>query len=608
MVHKREFKEDMKAVFYNFADNGIEDSNKFCTTFNDWAEKYREYSPFSTGALAPISWAEKYGEYSTFSTGAHNQTIGKYFGGLIVALCVAKDGIDKIFKAANKVENAYAEGFEEIAFEMGQYANKITALRSLLLPPQGDEVEGVTSSPLNTMDSEDFAALLDKCIMDTAEQEAQALIDRYVVDGDWESYVQELLQKDQQDLTSTECQALKMIYDKLGMVNGDKAKFFEMASGCEGLMALMKEKDIKDLADYYVDSGRWEEYVQDQMLKDPEGISYTEYLVMIGIFENLPPTGKEKFIELAYSLEKKPMDINDLGMYRDPYCNFTLSPVFDKMSDIYNQITNNLDLTYDELANENSIIHEKIFWNQLLLGISIYGKEILYYTPDYNGDGTTYDGTHGIKVTIRHLYDNSIEDDNRIVVKPWDYTVIINGYTSVEGVIVEGDEEDAELLSLELFQFSVNLTSILHKEETMIIESMIPDAKQETGIIVIESGIGVIPGFSVLMVALDILRAYNDATELREKGDEIEKDKTFEEVCRALQLGGTAIICCSSGRATIGTTCINENELRDKISDYNENLSDKELDELINMINSGDVTSTDFDFNGYILHYNRNVL
>ena len=144
MKGKREFNENMRQELISNAEKGIDQSNYFHGQIDQWVRKYEKY------AVPGLSRAAN-----------------DYFGGLNNALEKAKQDINKIFEAAEQVENDYAKKFGDIAFEMGLYANRINALLSVLQTP---------GPQTNAFAAPNFEERLKNAINTALEQEIQILI------------------------------------------------------------------------------------------------------------------------------------------------------------------------------------------------------------------------------------------------------------------------------------------------------------------------------------------------------------------------------------------------------------------------------------------------
>jgi hypothetical protein len=111
MKGKRDFNENQRYDLRLYAGQAQDQAENFYGDISGWASKYKKYDSAGLAGKAK-----------------------SYFEGLDSALEKGKDDIDKMFTAAEEVENEYAEKFEGVAFEMGLYADRINALLSVLQP------------------------------------------------------------------------------------------------------------------------------------------------------------------------------------------------------------------------------------------------------------------------------------------------------------------------------------------------------------------------------------------------------------------------------------------------------------------------------------------
>jgi hypothetical protein len=195
---KREFNESQRNELIQNADSGQNQVDYFYGELSNWAATYKKYDSAGLAGKAK-----------------------SYFTGLDSTLEKGKEDINKIFTAAEEVENEYAGKLEDVAFEMGLYADKLNALLSVLQP-----VAPLASGP-NLFAAPDFKRRLAKTVTNIQENEAAQLAEHYLKGGKWKDYIAAQMERAPQDIAYAEYLAMINIFEQLGIK--DKENFIRMS-------------------------------------------------------------------------------------------------------------------------------------------------------------------------------------------------------------------------------------------------------------------------------------------------------------------------------------------------------------------------------------------
>jgi len=485
---KKVFNEDLREDICLNVMRGIEQSDYFNHEFTAWMNRYNNLASYGLRSNA-----------------------NNYFTNLNKTLIATSSSVTQIFCAASEVERNYAKKFEDIAFEMSMYADRIEMLRNFLKP-------AVINTGLTALNFPDF--------------------------GDWLNRV---------------------------IVNQVK-------------------KDTELLVKYYTDPpDRWEKYIEVQMKRSPEDITYAEYLTMISIFEGLTNEKREKFIEMAFFLQEQPETFG-----RKSYDFYELSSVFTALAIIAQQSVPDLTkdmLRYDDQTKNDSPIHNKLFCSLLLLNIALFCQEVHIYIPQDIIDET--------KIIVE------IERCTGSGTLSYDHKVTIIGYPSIDSI-------SNELLSFTMHQFRHSVAGILEDNVLSIASSMIPNARIEILKTIFETAIGEIPGLGsvgFIFAGFDILNAIKDEIEARDKVDKISESLFFANLSDAAKFGATLTIM-PDGSFMHGNITFDSDALKKCLNVYNEEkkkiLGDDfvalTVDFVVDIITSGDLNE---DLKNYVDWYKK---
>ena len=175
---KREFNENQRYELALYARQGVDEAGYYHEMITDWLRDNQYLAPSNLGSSAK-----------------------SYYEVVQKTLNKAGEDVNAIYDAAEAVEKEYAAKFEDIAFEMSLFADRITALRDVLRTPS----VVMTGNPLT---SDDFAARLAVAKTELMCKEVDALYAYYSKDEKW----QELIRKPPGELSESEYAVLLLRY------------------------------------------------------------------------------------------------------------------------------------------------------------------------------------------------------------------------------------------------------------------------------------------------------------------------------------------------------------------------------------------------------------
>ena len=304
----------------------------------------------------------------------------------------------------------------------------------------------------------------------------------------------------------------------------------------------LNENEANELAKFYIEDGKWKGYIKELVGKEPQDITYAEYLAMILIFEKIELAEKAEFIKMSYrelpygSYLPDELDLKVTELIGFDALNITfyrcyeISPVFATMAVLsqakVQQMLNDMPDSYNDLKNPDDSIHQHIFNSQLLINILSNG-EYLFYMPTFY---LPYDHSEPGKFEVK------IEP---IVGMPWDHKVTINGYTNGDGILNGGTKFPVSF-DLRQFRIAQNLDKVLKDNVLSTTVTMIPTAQSERQKIAFETAVGLIPlvgnSATIVFSLSAIEKADNDLREATAKVSQIEASLSYGNLAQAVGL------------------------------------------------------------------------
>jgi hypothetical protein len=372
-------------------------------------------------------------------------------------------------------------------------------------------------------------------------------------------------------------------------------------------VAVLHAQEAVKLAEHYLGSGEWRAYIQEQMSKAPEDVSYAQYLAMIEIFGRLIDKDKAKFIEMAYkqsfgySDAENPKMLDSLiATNTQNHAYYELSPVFAEMAKISWQRLGDSNASINYLADTNSEIHEKIYTSRLLTNIALYGQT-LFYVP-FN------------------KYQNVLEDKFEVLITEpkgkgmyerltGDCTFTINGYTTKDGII-KGYQNCNQEFSFTIYQYRDcdTVDSVLKEIAKNIYHTMIPNVDLQSEILdtMTEAIIGRMPFCDIVGVVFSgvhLTESYAKANKARGIANEGDKILDYGELAKAAHFGATITIL-PNGTFNTDFVCFDEEKLSTCLRDYEEARGQHlDVDDVISRIQSGNIFNKDGEMHGDLEAY-----
>jgi hypothetical protein len=226
------------------------------------------------------------------------------------------------------------------------------------------------------------------------------------------------------DLYAQRINALRDVLRPAGPVKSSVFEWLDFEEKLNAAVYKLNEQEAVILAKYYLEGGKWQGYIEEQMGKDPKDITAAQYLAMIGIFDRLTIEDKAKFIEMSYRQVSVYPEGGEQPEHRDISHNiyFELSPVFATMAIISQQKARELDLSGDNMEKFDHYSHKTLFSNQILINVLLYASEMHFGPSDQQQrievNISKFEGFSGYAADL-------------------DHTLSIKGYRASDGVTYE---------------------------------------------------------------------------------------------------------------------------------------------------------------------------